>query len=275
MSYERKLADIPLEGLEIKTVDPVKGNGVFATKSFVEGECVWEETKFVGIQHQESKELGFLNCSYCMRQLGALEDSLYRQYLCKPADDEAKPVHSRTMSDLSVVDASQLSENPFPESGLPLKELDETLVSMETKIIKCRINALYDTEDCEEFYCSEECEKKAFDEYHHFLCCGGQSPAAAILTSFQCLALGMIYVSTRRLLYIIVYSAPFRFCIFTLFLSSQTFSSPSPIVFYFSSSTLLTPYVSSVSPHFHLPHHMIETNEIFLLAARLLGTYHS
>ncbi|EFA86539.1 hypothetical protein PPL_00338 [Heterostelium album PN500] len=131
-------------------INDIKGNGLFAEKSFKKDEIIFSESPMFAVQHVYNRPIAW-TCGNCYRFLGSLNRQIQ---------------HYRTV--FGVKEKTELVA--FPE-GTNQYEFKTGLYSCFAK--------------CGEKYCSEECRKTAFDNHHQILCVGEHTPETSALYQFK------------------------------------------------------------------------------------------
>ncbi|XP_012283489.1 SET and MYND domain-containing protein 5 [Orussus abietinus] len=71
-------------GFEVRVIDGEKGKGLFAVRSYKEGDIIFEEKPFVSCQFSWNADYGYLACDNCMKPLENAEENARR--LCGKKD---------------------------------------------------------------------------------------------------------------------------------------------------------------------------------------------
>ncbi|XP_068746514.1 histone-lysine N-trimethyltransferase SMYD5-like isoform X2 [Montipora capricornis] len=119
--------------LSVRLINPEKGKGLFANKSFEEGEIIFEEKPLVCSQFLWNAMYNYIACGSCLRSLESAEQM-----------------------------ARRLTGNATLE--LPHASKCCEITRFGQKIFNCH--------RCQVKYCSDECRQYAWDRYHKTLCLG-------------------------------------------------------------------------------------------------------
>lgn len=76
-------ATSPAHSVDVRFLNHVKGNGLFAKRSFQAGELVFRERALLTLQFPLNRLLGVKACEYCLETFEMAENSLLR-YLDRP-----------------------------------------------------------------------------------------------------------------------------------------------------------------------------------------------
>lgn len=134
-------------GMEIIT-DPVKGKGLYATRTFAAGSTVHEETALCCSQNMDDVESAVPVCPFCLRSLETPRAQVARNT-------------RRKKTALAL---------PHPELHIPQEP----------------VPCLWKAQGCEERFCSARCRESALRQFHWVSCTGRMTAAQrGALTSFM------------------------------------------------------------------------------------------
>lgn len=78
MAHREDSVDLDDSGVEVRVIGDPIGKGLFATRSYKEGEVIFEERPLVSCQFLWNAAYGYLACDYCMRPLETAEENARR-----------------------------------------------------------------------------------------------------------------------------------------------------------------------------------------------------
>ncbi|XP_051171373.1 histone-lysine N-trimethyltransferase SMYD5 [Leptopilina boulardi] len=67
-----------MEGVQVRIISNEKGKGLFALRSFKEGDTIFEEKPFICCQFSWNAEYGYLACDNCLKPLETAEENVRR-----------------------------------------------------------------------------------------------------------------------------------------------------------------------------------------------------
>jgi len=137
------------------------GRGVYATKDFARGECVFIERPLRAMQSEENKEAA-TTCQQCFAHVNAVGETIGKRLLAKARRDDG---FARKLLELGITlgDCEKLARG---EATLPGSEAFAGPRAVACAG-GCRANA----------YCSETCAQTAWEEYERLCCVGARGEA--------------------------------------------------------------------------------------------------
>ncbi len=196
------------DAVAVRWVSASRGKGLVALRAFKQGDVVYSERKWLGMQHRENRAAGVVACEHCMRAVGSLEQQLV--FLLYTAHWRSRTVAAQAAAAASGKGSSTAAAaltgghafaSPLlePNAALPNKpaspstSADPTPTgdaksapatasltagqSLESSIVLC-------SNGCDDVYCSVACRDAAWNTYHQLLCAGhANSTAAATATA--------------------------------------------------------------------------------------------
>ncbi|MEW5302786.1 MAG: hypothetical protein WDW36_005534 [Sanguina aurantia] len=181
--HDQLIVELKADGVSVSMdAGQGKGKGIFATHSFSKGDTVWTETPLIAEQGLASRRSAHI-CACCFRFLGSVEHQLAVKLLDvvqqleqdKAGREDQEPLSRQQLSKIeklldqanATLDANTLEDMLTGKMQLPLGEQMQAPLPVHT----CRLG-------CGEKYCSSGCERRAWQQHHCLLCPGPSSDDA-------------------------------------------------------------------------------------------------